>query len=627
MRRILKLFMVIIPVFLFLNLTAQETSVLFKEKSFLSKKKILSIYFSNQEGDKEVTPQDAKDSDYLFFTYKPAGEWTLKEEDLKEGIKKIEIKQATNNINHYSLEPQLYEEDIQFVVASFPKSQIAFYEPIQFQYKHEISDEILIPEKYWADYQDYQNYYKKGEELCNNKKFLDAFELIKHFITDDELVKHLSSYESSLPLMKMIVTDYKDRYKNTFNILELEIKKTPAANAEIISKLDSLSKAVDTGKSSFSPYFQSIDQQNIKSDYDSLSSIINDQLVASKNEYLLTFSKLDYTTYKFELFFQALTDLLLTSNKIQDITKIDTIDISLVLSDNSGLITDESIELEELGWKKDFIVFLKLINENISEKNYIFTEEIMNNLERLKDREPQPFYHIFNAFDNLYKQDYDLFGENLLAAIKKTTTAKLLSNLESKYLSYLAHKNRISGKILKSLKEGIELEQDGKLDSAEHAFELLTKKTNDFAPPYFYLGKIYYDNDQFATAEIFLNKALTYYPGYIAPSQYKILHYLKNGDIENANTEIQVALKNNKIWYFYFLKSQILFQLGKFEDAKITAKENCWQINPHSYELCILLGDIYKSLRDNKKALFYYKAAGEIDYKNPIFSKRIDSLK
>ena len=484
---------------------------------------------------------------------------------------------------------------------------------------------INIPEKFWPNYKKFSDYYDEGEKYFDKKQYTKSFELLKNFITKDKEIQDYSFYNSARKLIPKAINGFISKKESEYKILSLELKES--LNEPKITKLDSIYNSIDNGKELFSPYFKSSDSESItlNQKIDSLQNNTSIILEKSKNDYkdkmLSLFQIENYDVHKFKLFIDLLTKILCHSDFIKKIDELDTLNLKYLDKYNSL-----KEELVDLHWLDDFYITIKLINENIKNDNFMFNDETIQNLENRKDKEKQPYYDIIMAFHLLSKDELDDFAKYIKQAFNKCTDIELLFNLELLYISYQVTKESIEANALKYINNGLEFENNGLYEKAKSEYERASKMTTFFAPPLFYLGRIYHKEGNYASSEIFLDKALNIYPEYIEPRCYKIISLIDNGNLNEALSNVNSALENNQIWYFYYQKALILYKLNNFNEAKNIILDNCIQLNSYNFDQFILLGDIYVSLEDYNNAGESYKKAGNLEPTNSTFIKKIEEL-
>ena len=621
---------------MFSNLSGQNTKLLYHKKSLFSKAKYINIFFSNSKGSNFVKPEDIASSDYLYFCYKPVGEWTFKENEIYEDkeLKGINIKQNGESIFNSRLNPIIENSNIIMVIASFQKDKISIIQPIEFYNDLDISQPIQIPEKYWPNYKTYSQYYTEGAKQFDEKKYLKSFEFLKHFITEDKEITGFSFYNNSRKLIKNTIKDFIDDSESDYKKLNLEIKKQSINESKIakleslITKLESLYNSIIKAQQMFSLYFSNIADNESKEWQKELNELVSNMVKSiSETREIFKIQKLslfemgDYNEDKFKLYVDLLVGIICYKDFIDKITGLDTLDITII--DKFSSKKDVLVKFELID---DLESILRLINDNITDTNYVINSKAIKHLEGLKNTEREPYFDIFMAFNSLVDKKLDIFAKYINQSLNKCTDEQLLSFLEVWNLSYMATKQSIDERALNSLKEGIIHENNRDFVSADEQYKKAKIYAPYFAPPLFYLGKLNYKNNKKFTADSYFSKALEIYPEYIEPRKYKIKFLIENFQYSDALEEVNLALTYCPFWYFYYQKANILYFLNDYSESMNILINECIKQNANNFDQYILLGDIYFNLDDKDNAEKFYRQAGIIEPENPIFSKKMEKI-
>lgn len=626
MKKIIQLIVIFFIFSIITNLLGQSTKLFFQKKAFLGENKYINIYFSNSFGGESIEPDSITSSNYIYFSYKPDGDWNFKEKDLKKDINSICINQGKSSISSIKTLPLKKYGKILLVVATFQKDKILITQPIEFYNDLDISQPIHIPEKYWPNYKTFSQYYTDGAKLYDEKKYLKSFEFLKHFITDDEEITRYSFFRLAQQLITKTVKTLVSEKQNEYNILSLDLSKSIDENN--ISKLESIYSTLIEAIQTFEPYFKISDtksnelQQQINQLITDVSQTINKSKEIFETERLALFDTGNYNNFRFSLYIDLLVRVICYTNKIEETNKLDTFDPSVI--DNFKSLKKELIELE---WLDDFNLILNITNKNIISNGYVLNASAIENLERQQNSEKQPYYNIFMAFNSMGNNELELFVQFINRAFKKCTDNELFSFLELRYLSYLAAKNQISETVLSCLNEGLNYENKGDFVSAEQQYKKATKLASNYAPPQFYLGRIYHKQNEKYIAETYFEKASNIYPQYIAPRKYKLEFLMDEKEYSSALQQVDYALTYSPIWYFYFMKASILLNLKNYEKAKEIIMDECIPLNTYNFDQYIILGDAFLALDDKENARKYYIEAGKLDPENKTYSQRMAKLK
>lgn len=409
-------------------------------------------------------------------------------------------------------------------------------------------------------------------------------------------------------------------------MLKLEFMK--GINEKKLSKLDSIHTYSSVLQDSFATYFTFHPDQLVEQQQQKLDTIVSEsgELLKKYTEefklaQLSIFEEGHFAENRYAFYIDLLCRILIYSDSIHTIDSLHQINIG-----NIDHFPEQKERLELLEWLKDFISAVHLINIFIERNHFVLNEIAMENLKNQIVIERQPYYEIISAFNALGRKDVDGSVQYIKEVYKKCTEHELLDLLELQYLSYLATRDHVSEKVLSAINKGLHHEAKGNLDQAEMEFSKASMIASEYAPSHYYLGRIYHKNGEIYTAEIYFDKALTIAPDYISPKTYIIQIAIDNDDTERALELVNQALQSNDIWYFYYLKSESLYKLKRYDEARQTIMKAI-DLNGFNFDEYILLGDIYKALNDIENARLSYSNAGKIDPTDKIFTERMASLK
>ena len=625
MKKIISLFFIF--VFCVCSLFAQETNLLYKEKKTFSKEKIISIYLCNLEGLESLTVEEFQNADTLYFCYQPMGSWKFKEKDLDDDIACIHIKQNSNTIQQQNIIPKYNTSNELFeVIAAYPKNQLVLASPFSFYNELENSQPLTLPEKFWLHYETYSQYYTRGAELADQKSYIESFSVLKHFLSNKSEVEGLSFHRLVMQILKKDVKSYINTKQSEFNILKLELMKI--LNEENLVLLDDLHAETAATQDSFLIYFDYVQTNESNTLKEKLTQIViesGDLLQKDTGEFkhqkLSIFEKGHYSDNRFAFYIDLLSRMLCYTDSIHTTDSLRQININFI-----DFFPEQKDRLALLEWLDDFLTGINLLNIIIEREHYVLNETAMLNLENQLLIEKQPYYEIIAAFNALGNKDIEGFARQLSDSFMKCTDEELLELLELQYLSYLATNDEIPSTVTETINKGLMFEKEGNIAEAEQQYTKASMLASNYAPPQFYLGRIYHKKDEKYSAEIYFDRALAISPTYISPMKYTIDFLIEDSNYEQALDQANIALESNPIWFFYFLKANALFHLEKYTEAG-DALNKAIELNGFNFNQYILLGDIYKGQGNIEKAREAYGNAGKIDPTNKIFTERMESLK
>ena len=621
-----KLLLVIVFFLTFaINLFSQSVELKYREKTIGSDLSI-QIYFSDEYGNEYASPDSIAKSANFYFCFKPIGEWIFSEKNINRYIDPIILKQNDSTINYLSRNPIREGKSITKFVLSYKKNDLDYFGDFNFENKLENAELMNISEEYWPIFNQYKPVFTQGRETFKLQEYLMAFQILKNFLMDDPRAKELSFYETADSLILEAINNYIKKNDNKFNEITAELEESLEDNK--IDKLEMLSLELSAAQKNFNPYFdfKGDSSLTVKQKCDQLVENLNNGVSEYNRAYrdmkLSIFDQGNYIDYKFELFVDLLAHMTLDIELIYKIDGYNGIDLTLI-----DKYTTKKQLLEELDWLTEFTDAVKLINEDIRTKNYIFGPTTIDNLKKQMQFEKQPYYNIFIAFNALANDDMDMFVRSIREAYRTVSNEDLLYAFELWYVSYLATINKIPEKVLVTLAEVLRYESEGKYEESIKQCKIAVRLSSGFSPPLFFLGRIYHKKEEGFIAERYFDQALEILPDYMAPRLYKIRSLIKLEDYSSALIEVDSALTNLPYWYFYFTKAQVLVYLKQYEEARDIILEKCLPLNKYHFDSFILLGDICILIKDMDCAKDYYLQAGDIDPENPTFSVKMNELK
>ena len=615
--------LIFIFVFCACVLLAQETNLLYIEKKTFSKEKIISIHLCDIEGLEALAVEEFNKTDTIYFCYQPMGTWDFKDKELNNDLAVIHIThsgktiQPLNIIPKYNADKKLYE-----VIAAFPRNEFVLAMPFSFSNELGNSQPLSLPEKLWPDYEKYSQYYTEGAELADQQKYMESFSVLKCFLDNKPEVEGLSFYRLVMQLLKNDVKVTINSKQSGFNILKLDFMRS--LSKENLDKLSGICEKSAMAQDSFLIYFENVQTNESNMLKDKLSQLVTESSALLqqytdefKLQKLSIFKNGHYSDYRFAFYIDLLCRMLCYTDSIHTIDSLHMINTSSL-----DFFQEQKDRLAFLEWLGDFLAGVNLINIIIERDHYVLGDSAMLNLENQVMIEKQPYHEIIGAFNALGIKSIDGFAQNISDAFIKCTDETLLGLLELQYLSYLATENNVSGIVIEAINKGLMLEKEGNTSDAEQQYTKASMLASNYAPPQFYLGRIYHQKDEKYTAEIYFDRALTISPTYISPMKYIIDFLIEDENYDQALENTNKALESNPIWYFYYLKAKALYNLQRYTEA-VDALNQAINLNGFNFDQYILLGDIYMGQGNLDRARDAYGNAGKIDPTNKIFTERM----
>lgn len=598
---------------------AQSVDILYKVKGKNSYS--ATIFFSKDNGNPELTPDEFLGYENIFFTIKPNASSEreyFKSGDLEEYLNSIELLQDGKTIQPAKpINPVAdSDEKILLLIMAFPKDKVRLYEPFNFKSPFIITDEIQLSDEYFTDFNKYKAIYEEGYNLCHENSYLNAFKVlfpvVEASITNEEILHYSFSNHLKDILMETIITKHADSLAGLYSDYSDKFRKS--LKYEDLVRCDSVEMLVKQGYDAFSPYFKlnMPKSKEFQGNYDSLivdlRKIKTQNLELFKKHKMAFFETGDYEKdYRFAFYIDLLARMVTHLEAFRPLNGLDTINPALL-----DRLPVQKASLVKTGWLDDFEIMIGLINNEIKYGHMVFNDSVMSNLYRQSTTQRQPFYEIFRAF-NVMTRDHDLFHVMLEGAMKTCSDLELIRNIEMWILCRNLTIENVDSQVIENINQGISLIQEKKWEEAGQKFEVITMQASNLALPWYYAGIVSYELKEEHLAQNRFTLALEKYPRFISPRLYlyKNMYDLANYDplLVNLNKSLEVM----DIWLFNFWKAKVLYAKKQYKEAILVITEKCLVLNPYDFESWFLLGDAYFDLKDLNKAKEAYQQTQRIN--------------
>jgi len=611
------------------SVSAQKTSLLFS-KSLLNKTgRSIEIELTDSLGNSEINADFFNQSNLIFFTVKPipGQNWNFSKNEAENKLTELKLAQDNIVLPVKRLKSVIEDKEITKVIVTYNKPSINVLRTFQFKFEEAASEALSFPETLWPNYKVYNAIIDKSKELQNKNDFLGSFKnLIKLWNTDNNFSKfsfYLASVESFNNLVERNLALSKDSLQKGVarfqkKPTEKNLDRLEALNDTLLKNLNILESFLATTHEGIVPdnFLKTIDAQKtqISKEFASASQLFRKTMLS-------IFEEKNYSDYKFKLYTEVLSNLLISVDKIKPLKSLDNLYISKLRK-----YPDQKSELTDMGWYEDFAIICRLLNDNIHKQSYLFRDSVMINYAKNKTYETQPYYTIFRAYDSLIKKDKTKFIRLMNECLTTVTDRDMLANLDLS-ISLATIDSLTNESYWDVVQKGYDSYLNGSYPEAKKHFEKAEKLSESNEVLFFLMGETSYKLLDRYSSEIYFNRALATNPKFIMPKLFRIEFLTEDKDYATAIELVNSALEANPIWYFYFKKAILLEMSGKFEDAKAILLNDCIRLNSRNYDQYIVLGDIYMALNDLKSARENFMIAGDLNPNDNLYKKRMELLK
>lgn len=512
------------------------------------------------------------------------------------------------------------KKELQGVLVSYDKTKLEITQPFIFSYFDEKSNEIQIEETLWKDYDKYLLFYEKGKRELKEDLYKALKSLSVFTYNEPESMKFTFSKEAHNLYFETI-----NNIVGKYNKETLKIEKIPSKK-RYNSKNRELSAILYEGWKQDVPQLAPIldEEDSLHAEIIKQISNIDRRFVRLANGYILQiFYDNDYNEYKFELFINTISKLLIINTPKGYTTELKPIDI-----DRLELIEKENSDLERYNFKEDFIKLGNLINNNIAYQKYILDQDIVERLHELKYQERYPNYEIIDAFNALAKNDLYSFKRKIKQVADVATSLELITNV-SEWLASLYYTNKkVDNQIIQLINQGKEQLKRNNVIRAGDTFEMAYRLNKRMPITQYYIGLSYYLQGQEYTGIRFFNNALKIEPNLMIPFIKEIEFYTKEEQWEEASKVVNKAIKEHpNNWYFLYKRAKIHNKMDQYDDAKNIVTEKLIKIRPQQIEQYFLMGDIFLKQDSLSKAREWYNRAGDIDPTHFLYEEKMKEWK
>jgi len=610
----------------------------------VNKKHSVEIKPCTSNGSTEIPEGYYQTGDTIYFIMTPRGDWEFSKGDLKN-FRAIRIKQSENSfpatginsINEYLVASNKIEK----ILISFEKKNIILTDQFEFILEEFTSDIMELPENLWPYYNEFNRYYNLGKQLNEEQKYIEAFQQLKNILPGQEHASEyirFSNYKRACDmLIPEAVTEYQKKQSARLQNLWADFEDNKQVTTGQLEFIKANRDSLIITDSIFNPYYR-IQEPKITDLKNKHNKLINDYNDLYNSEYrvwkksvLNTIENGNYDNKnKYEVFIELLARLLVYTNRVEKLSKYDSLDISLISrhSKKVSFLKKQIDILEKMGWKSDFITIAKLLNEEIKVNSHLIGQTHLLNLKGNKEFETQPNYYIINGFNELVKGNPATFKDNINLAIAKCTDLEMMYYLELWNFSYRFKMNDTDEKLIEKINKGLEYQKKGMPKEALENYEIADRIGNCALPP-FLIGLINLKiKNNIFSADRYLHESINIYPNFTLANIYilKILIDSKQYNVALNNIEDLLKLPELSTWYIYYLQSKLLYINQDYEASLQVIQTKCRPLNPYIFEQYIMLGDIYLKQNNCIAAKEYYQDAGDIEPDNKTYSVRMQMM-
>jgi tetratricopeptide (TPR) repeat protein len=584
--------------------------------------RIVQIELSNQTRQFPLTCDNVNSGQYYYFLVKPANEWQLTEDIVKENVSKILVSQNDQK-NAIAWQGDLVTGDSSLVLLGFPKS-IKLSQPFFFQCPVDetiIEAQYKVPQELWPGYSLVTKLADEANIAISTKRFRQAIGLYENILGNDSLRVFPQYDEAKERRTKCFGAYYNDTWssfesavENTQLDLKSRIALVDGFRPEVKYILDSLPRAawgIGSLDSTVVPILdkcRSADAQ-IGAIRDSLQRVLDDQNIrwivdgstSGKNGYLYI--------YMIETLASAFSSLDFgdtTSGKLK-----------------VRIPEDYQARLAKYNITESYQTFIRICNERYQTHLPIFPIDFLPNLKKDSAAFPLPYYSMLKAVNDYYYGNYASARDEIYRIFRTCYEPELNYRFDMMRVIITMHDQHVSLDILKMLDDAEQMESKKDVQNALDKYRQITLVAPNFAYGSYMLGKFYSRTGDQIRAIYSFQKA--YQIDTLFLSAYRECYnlYQRQGNFKPIIEVLTTALaKKNEYWEINYDLG--VAYLGDADPARaIQSFERALALSPKSYKTNIQLGLAYQNVKNYQKAREYFNNAIGLD---PTRQEAVDYL-
>ncbi len=596
----------------------------------------VTIFFSGPAGQEEASADEFRDLENIYFTISvnPNSQRDhFRMSDLTEELSQIHLVQNGQTLSRSTgLQAlDLYNERFTKVLMAYSKDDLQLYKPFFFASPLGRSEEIKLDEVFYSKFAEYKEYLSQANQYLQEKKYIEAFEQLLPVALDaksEEEIRHFSFFEeASETRIEEAIELYVDSIASYFEYHELIFLQS-IDDLSLLKNLDTIADQFTDSYAIFSPYLNAdypksnfLDEKFKNLEVQFQKSISENREIF-KNKHFSFFKNGNYEDFKFRLFIDVITKLIIHTDSYTSQVSLRPIDMDVL-----EYYESERSLLQRTSWLDDFIVIVTLLNEEIEENLTIFNSDILQHLNEIRDQQPEPYYEMLLAFNKMTSNPGN-FQYYINQSISRSSDETTIMHLErwtffSRFLSL-----NIDINIINSLNKGLSLIADNKWREATEIFEIISMQANHLAPPWYYSAIVDINMGEDFTAEVKFNHAIDRYPDYLSPRLYLFNWLYEKQMYQDIVNQANQILDQQEIYIIQLWKARALLAQEEYELALEQIIEYAHELNAFDVYSWFLLGDIYLAMGNKELARESYRKTQQIDpfTSSGIYNEKMQSV-
>lgn len=608
-------------------LHAQTVELLYEEGGVFGDARRVTIGHADEKGTVPPDTSVVRASDRVYFAVRPAGDWTFDPDD-KQTLQNITPVQDASALVPETLTLVGGEEGARAAVMSMPKSRIDWFAPVTFRHTIDTTSGLSLREQYAPAYPFLRRAYQEGQRHLNVGRPLRAIRALRPFHGPE--TPSFSFVDEAKALLDTASTQVLDEARSRFRTLRRDLVSEPDAAG--LARLDSFRVRLDSIRPALVSYAEARAetdlpvQNRIETLVHSADQLYSDVRSTYRRETLRIFLRGTYDNPRLRLYLAALTQLLVTPDSAFAVStpQVDPLQPAAL---DSPRHAELQRRLRSEGWAAGFREVVRLVNENIRERNEVFGAEIMKSLRLRRPAAPQPYFEVIAAMNARLAEDQTRFADAWGRALEKVTDVSLLNDLQRWRLASRVAPGTVPERALRLAEEARSHRRAGRLGAANARLQLAARLAEPYAPLYYELGELKQAQGDTLRAREDFRRARALAGAYAPPEVKMLRQLLAQQKYERALTRADSLLQEQSYWLLYLPKARALLGMNRHAEARRVLRGRCEPLNDESHALYALLAEAYAGMDVWEGVRWAVQQAEALRPRRSAFVERVSAVR
>ena len=611
----------------FSHLLAQVPSVQLKVREprllGLSAERFAKVELSNQMRTASLTSDNIAAGEYYHFLFRPAGDWSLDADYVKEELLKLKLYQDGQTYQIAWKGEVISDTAGMSILVGFSKGlRLHQLFLVQFELRDATSQaEFKVPQEYWPGYSSMILALELGRKASEEKKPREAIATYERALRNDTL-RIFPRYTEFRDLRVRAFRDYSldnwSAFVSLFLAEDLPLKERIARVGEFTPIFEFVADSLPNARLDFNatdpaikPLIDQARDAAVRSTTvrDSLQRVLDEQNV----RWIIEGGATGKTGYLYQYMIEAL------AYAFSSLDFADTTHGPLkVILPNEMRARLAKYELTE-----SYETFIHQCGERLNRHTPLFPHEFLINLQRDSGSFAVPFYSMLRAVNDFYSGNLASAKEEIFRIFRTSYETELSGRFDQMRVVINLRQQGAPSDVIRILDEASAAEKAGNTELASERYREASRIAPDVAYAAYLWGKFFARTGDPIRALTFLDRAYQLDTLYLSAYREAYSLYRMSGNFKPMIDVLTRALaRGNNYWEIHFNLGVAYMGDGDLARA-IVHFEQALALSPNSYQTNIQVGLAHQTAKNYQKAREYFNRAINID---PVRQEAVNFL-